>query len=56
MRRGTRTETYLTDIIRNGFKATGLAPYDLIRILLTLQVERKTPTPPNSSHGSYSSS
>lgn len=51
-----RTETYLPDTIRNGFKATGLVPYDLIRVLSTLQIERKTPTPPNSSHGSHSSS
>ena len=35
----TRTETYLPDIIRNKFKATGLVPYDPIRILLTLQIE-----------------
>ena len=31
-----RTETYLPDIIRNGFKAIRLVPYDPIRILLTL--------------------
>ena len=28
-------ETYLPDTIRNRFKATGLIPYDFIRILLT---------------------
>ena len=51
-----RTETYLLDTIRNGFKAIGLVPYDPIRVLSTLQVERKTPIPPSSSYGSYLSS
>ena len=51
-----RTETYLPDTIRNGFKATGLVLYDPIWVLLTLQVERKTSTPPSSSHGSHLSS
>ena len=30
-----RTETYLLDIIRNGFKIIRLIPYDLIRVLST---------------------
>ena len=51
-----RTETYLPDTIRNGFKATGLVPYDPIRVLSQLQIETKTATPPGSSHGSHSSS
>ena len=51
-----RTETYLPDTIRNGFKATGLVPYDPIQVLSTLQTEQKTPTSPGSSHSSHSSS
>ena len=51
-----RTETYLPDTIRNGFKATDLVPYDPIRVLSILQIEPKTLTPPGSSHGSHSSS
>ncbi len=51
-----RTETYLSDTIRNGFKATGLVPYDPIQVLSQLQIEQKTPTPPSSSHGSQTSS
>ena len=50
-----RTETYQPDTIRNGFKATGLVPYDPIRVLSQLQIENKTPTPPGSSHGSHTS-
>ena len=49
-----RIETYKEETIRNGFKATGLVPYDLIRVLSQLQIE-KTPTPPGSSHSSQSS-
>ena len=51
-----RTETYKEDTVRNGFKATGLVPYDPIQVLSLLHMETKTPTPPGSSHGSYSSS
>ena len=51
-----RIETYQPDTIRSGFKATGLVPYNPVRVLLTLQIKQKTPTPPGSSHGSYSSS
>jgi hypothetical protein len=31
-----RTETIVTDIIRNGFIATGIVPYDPKRVLLKL--------------------
>ena len=51
-----RTETFKEDTIRNGFKATGLVPYDPIRVLSELHVQAKTSTPPDSSHGSHSSS
>jgi hypothetical protein len=50
-----RTETYKDETIRNGFKATGLVPYDPIQVLSKLNMITKTPTPPGSSHGSQSS-
>ena len=50
-----RTETYKKDTICNGFKATGLIPYDPIQVLSKLHMVTKTPTPPGSSHGSQSS-
>ena len=50
-----RTEIYKEDTIRNGFKATGLVPYDPIHVLSKLNMVIKTPTPPGSSHGSQSS-
>ena len=48
-------ETYKEETIHNGFKATGLVPYDPIRVLSQLHIEMKTPTPSGSSHGSQSS-
>ena len=48
-------KTYLSDIIQNGFKATGLVLYNPIQVLSQLQIENKTPTSPGSSHGSHSS-
>ena len=50
-----RTEAYKEDTIRNRFKATGLVPYDPIRVLSQLYIEMRTPTPPSSSHRSHSS-
>ena len=47
-----RTETYKEETIRNGFKATGLMPYDPVQVLLQLHMVTKTPTPPGSSHSS----
>ena len=50
------TETYLLNIIRNRFKAIKLIPYNLIRVLSTFQIERKTFISPNNSYGNYLSS
>ena len=49
-----RTETYKEETIRNGFKATGLVPYDPFQVLSQLHIVTKTPTPPGHSHGSES--
>ena len=48
-------ETYLPDTIQNGFKATGLVPYNPIQVLSQLQIKNKMPTSPGSSHSSHSS-
>ena len=36
--------------IKSGFAATGLIPFSPERILLKLNIQRKTPTPPSTSH------
>ena len=49
-----RTGTYTESNIRSWFRATGLVPYDPIRVLSQFHIQHKTPTPPNSSHSSES--
>jgi hypothetical protein len=51
-----RSEAFRTSNIQNGFMATGLVPYDPRRVLSTLQVQLKTPTPPGTSHSMNSNS
>jgi hypothetical protein len=51
-----RSEAFRTLNIQNGFMVTGLVPYDPRRVLSTLQVQFKTPTPPGTSHGINSDS
>jgi hypothetical protein len=51
-----RSEAFRTSNIQNGFMATGLVPYDPRRVLSTLQVQFKTPTPPGTSHSMNSNS
>jgi hypothetical protein len=45
-----RSEALTASNIQSGFMATGLVPYNPHRVLSTLQVQFKTPTPPGSSH------
>ena len=46
-----RLETFTEGNIHGSFRATGLVPYDPLRVLEQLQI-RHTPTPPSSSHSS----
>jgi hypothetical protein len=41
-----RVVSYNLDTIRNSFAATGLNPFDPNRVLETLNIQQKTPTPP----------
>ncbi|KAF4629029.1 hypothetical protein G7Y89_g9118 [Cudoniella acicularis] len=41
-----RIESLTSNIIRSGFGATGLVPYDPERVLLKLNTQLRTPTPP----------
>jgi len=41
-----RTESFTSNTIRNGFRATGLVPYDPERVLQKLNTQLRTPTPP----------
>jgi hypothetical protein len=41
-----RREAIIPDIIRSGFAATGLVPYDPDRVLAKLNTQLRTPTPP----------
>ena len=41
-----RTESLTPNIVRSGFAATGLVPYDLERVLSKLNTQLRTPTPP----------
>jgi hypothetical protein len=46
-----RSEAMTASNIRSSFIATGQVPYNPQRVLSTLQVQFKTPTPPTTSHG-----
>lgn len=50
-----RAEAFRSQTIQNSFLATGLVPYDPERVLLKLDIQLKTPTPPGSRPGSRSS-
>ena len=41
-----RTEALTSNTVRSGFAATGLVPYDPERVLLKLNTQLRTPTPP----------
>ena len=49
------TETFKSETICNGFKATELVLYNSIQVLSQLHVEMRTPTSPGSSYSSQSS-
>ncbi|KKA17135.1 Transposase [Rasamsonia emersonii CBS 393.64] len=46
-----RTEAFKSENIKNGFAATGLVPFQPDRVLLQLNIQLKTPTPPGSRAG-----
>jgi hypothetical protein len=50
-----RMEALKDTSIRNGFKATGLVPYNPDEVLTRLHAQLHTPTPPSTAHGSQSS-
>lgn len=45
------TEAFKSENIKNGFAATGLVPFQPDRVLLQLNIQLKTPTPPGSRAG-----
>lgn len=50
-----RAEAYKPANIQNSFAATGIVPYSPDRVLLKLNIQLKTPTPPGSQAGSQTS-
>ena len=47
-----RTEAFKSENIKNGFAAAGLVPFCPDRVLIQLNIQLKTPTPPGSCAGS----
>ena len=45
---------YKSETIKNSFAATGLIPFDPMRVIETLNIRLKTPTPPTSSGSDFS--
>lgn len=45
------TEAFKSENIKNSFAATGLVPFQPDRVLLQLNIQLKTPTPPGSRAG-----
>jgi hypothetical protein len=51
-----RAEAFKSQTIQNGFKATGIVPFQPDYVLQQLDIQLRTPTPPGSSSGSSTTS
>ena len=45
---------YKLDTVKNSFTATGLVPFELNQVIKTLNIQLKTPTPPQSNSSEFS--